>query len=48
MLEDYGLKVNRQKTEYKDYEAMQGGDLFMQSHKFPKVEAFKYLGSSVA
>lgn len=44
LLEDYGLKVSRQITEYMEYKAIQGGDLFMQNHKLPKVEAFKYLG----
>ena len=47
LLEDYGLKVSRQKTEYLECNVTQGGDLFMQDHKLPKVDAFKYLGSYV-
>ncbi|XP_076043771.1 uncharacterized protein LOC143026873 [Oratosquilla oratoria] len=48
LLEDYGLKVRRQKTEYLECNVSQEGALFMQDHKLPKVEAFKYLGSYVA
>ncbi|KAK4312203.1 hypothetical protein Pmani_016356 [Petrolisthes manimaculis] len=36
LLEDYGLKVSRQKTEYLECNVAQGGDLFMQDHKLPK------------
>ncbi|KAK3871346.1 hypothetical protein Pcinc_023496 [Petrolisthes cinctipes] len=45
LLEDYGLKVSRQKTEYLECNVAQGGNLFMQDHKLPKVDAFKYHGS---
>ncbi|KAK4324545.1 hypothetical protein Pmani_004820 [Petrolisthes manimaculis] len=38
LLEDYGLKVSRQKTEYLECNVAQGGDLFMQDHKLPKCE----------
>ncbi|XP_076044683.1 uncharacterized protein LOC143027299 [Oratosquilla oratoria] len=48
LLEDYGLKVSRRKTEYLECNVTQEGDLFMQDHKLPQVEAFKYLGSYVA
>ena len=39
--------MSRQKTEYLEYNATQGGDLFLQDHKLPKADAFKYLGSYV-
>ncbi|XP_076041810.1 uncharacterized protein LOC143025694 [Oratosquilla oratoria] len=48
LLEDHGLKVSRQKTEYLECNVTQGGAIFMQDHKLPKLEAFKYLGSYVA
>ena len=48
LLEDYGLRVSRQKTEYLYCNVAQGGDLFMQDRKLPKVDAFKYLDSYVA
>ncbi|XP_076049536.1 uncharacterized protein LOC143030267 [Oratosquilla oratoria] len=47
LLGNYGLKVSRQTTEYLECDVTQEGDLFMQDHKLPKVEAFKYLGSYV-
>lgn len=45
LLENNGLKVNRQKTEYLECNVEQGGDLFVQDQKLLKVNAFKYLGS---
>lgn len=48
LLEDYGLKVSRQKTKYLECNMAQGGDLFMQDYKLQKVDAFKYLGSYIA
>ncbi|KAK7066318.1 hypothetical protein SK128_024371, partial [Halocaridina rubra] len=33
-----------QRTEYLECNVTQGGDLFMQDHKLPKADAFKYLG----
>ena len=47
-LEEYGLRVSRTKTEYLEFNVAQGGDLYLQDYKLPKVEAFKYLGCTVA
>ena len=40
LLEDYGLRVSKQKTEYLECNVAQGGDLFMQDRKLPKVDAY--------
>ncbi|XP_076059711.1 uncharacterized protein LOC143036348 [Oratosquilla oratoria] len=48
LLEEYGLKVSRRKTKYLECNVTQGGDLFMQDHKLPRVKAFKYLRPSVS
>ena len=47
-LEEYGLKVTREKTEYVEFNSDDGGDIMMQGHSVTKADSFKYLGSMVS
>ena len=47
-LEEYGLKVSREKTEYMEFNSDDGGDIMMDGCRLAKVDYFKYLGSIVS
>ena len=40
-LEEYGLRVNREKTEYMEFNTEGGGDVMMEGCKLKNVDIFK-------
>ena len=47
-LEEYGLRVSREKTEYMKFNTEGEGDVRMDGCQLKNVDAFKYLGSIVS
>ena len=47
-LEEYGLRVCREKTEYMEFNTEGGGDLMMEGCQLKNVDSFKYLRSIVS
>ena len=47
-LEEYGLRVSREKTEYMEFNTEGGGDVMMDGCQLKNVDSFKYLGFIVS
>ena len=47
-LEEYGLRVSREKTEYMEFNVEEEGEVMMDGCQLKNVDSFKYLGSIVS